>query len=151
MGKAQEYSFLTSDLPPKALALIRKHRKALEHYLTKRQPASLKLGPGHEIPLPESLARLVVQALAGAGEGRRIVLLEDTAEMTPEEAAAFLHISRPYLVKKLGAGEIPFHWVGSHRRLLVADLIAYKEQRRQRSLATLQQLREEAEELGLYE
>ena len=151
MGKSQELSFRASDLPAKALSMIRKHREELEQYLTKKQSASLKLGPGQEIPLPASLTRLVVQALASAGEGKRIVLLEETEEMTPEEAAAFLHVSRPYLVKKLEAGEIPFHWVGSHRRLLVTDVIAYKQQRRQRSLATLQQLREDAEDLGLYE
>ena len=92
-----------------------------------------------------------MQALARAGEGKRLVLLEETEEVSPEEAAAFLHVSRPYLVKKLEAGEIPFHWVGSHRRLLVAALIAYKQQRRQRSLATLQQMRDEAADLGLYE
>lgn len=151
MGKSQEFSFRASDLPPKARAVIRKHREELEHYLTKKHSASLKLGPGHEIPLPESLTRLVVQALASADAGKRIVLLEENEEMTPEEAAAFLHVSRPYLVKKLEAGDIPFHWVGSHRRLLVADVIAYKQQRRQRSLATLQELREEAGDLGLYE
>src|SRR5262249_54634667 len=136
---------------PKARAVIRKHREELERCLTKKQSASLKLGPGQEIPLPESLTRLVVHALASADAGKRLVLLEENEEMTPEAAAAFLHVSRPYLVKKLEAGEMPFHWVGSHRRLLVADVIAYKEQRRQRSLAMLQQLREDAENLGLYE
>lgn len=151
MGKSQGLSFRTSDLPPKALAGIRKHQEELETYLTKKQPVSLKLGPGHEIPLPESLALLVVQALADAGAGKRIVLLTDNEEVSPEAAAAFLHVSRPYLVKKLETGELPFHWVGSHRRLLVADLITYKQQRRDRSLATLQQLRDEAEALGLYE
>lgn len=151
MGKSQDLSFRTSDLPPKALAVIRQHQEELDQYLTKKQPASLKLGPGHEIPLPEALTRLVVQALASAGAGTRIVLLEDHEDISPEEAAAFLHVSRPYLVKQLEAGELPFHWVGSHRRLLVADLMAYKQQRRHRSLATLQQMRSEAEDLGLYE
>ena len=57
-----------------------------------------------------------------------------------------LHVSRPFLVKRLEAGEMPFHWVGAHRRLLMSDLIAYKRHRRQRSLETLQQMREEAED-----
>lgn len=151
MAKSQELSFRASDLPPKALASIRKHREELGQYLKKKQPASLKLGPGQEIPLPESLTLLVVQALSSAGEGKRVVLIEENEEVSPEDATAFLGVSRPYLVKKLEAGEIPFHWVGSHRRLLVTDLIAYKQKRRHRSLATLQQLRDEAEDLGLYE
>jgi excisionase family DNA binding protein len=151
MGKPQEFSFTANDLSPESLALIRKYREVLEKCLTKKQSASLKLGHGTEIPLPESLTILLVQALARAGEGKKIVLVEETDEVSPEEAAAFLHVSRPYLVKKLDAGEMPFHWVGSHRRMLMADLLKYKQQRRQRSLETLQHLREEAEDMGLYE
>jgi excisionase family DNA binding protein len=141
MAKSPELSFRAIDLPPKALAGIRKHREELERYLKKKRSASLKLGPDHEIPLPASLTVLVVQALASAGEGKRIVLIEENEEISPEAAAAFLGVSRPYLVKKLAAGELPFHWVGSHRRLLVSDVIKYKLRRRQRSLALLQQMR----------
>lgn len=151
MAKLQELSFRASDLPPRALAGIRKHREALERYLKKKRAASLKLGPDQEIPLPESLTVLVVQALASAGEGKRIVLSEEHEEMSPEAAAAFLGVSRPYLVKKLEAGELPFHWVGSHRRLRVADVVKYEQRRRQRSVAILQQMRDDAEDLGLYE
>ncbi len=151
MAKSQELSFRASDLPPKALAGIRKHREELERYLRKKRSASLKLGPDHEIPLPESLTVLVVQALARAGEGKRIVLIEENEEMSPAAAAAFLGVSRPYLVKKLEAGALPFHWVGSHRRMRVADVRKYQQQRRHRSLALLQQMRDDAEDLGLYE
>lgn len=151
MGKPQEVSFSVSDLPLESLALIRKHLGGLEKGRSKKPSASLKLGHGKEIPLPTSLTILVVQALSKAAEGKKIVLIEENDEVSPEEAAAFLHVSRPYLVKRLTAGEIPFHKVGSHRRLLMSDLIEYKRKRRQRSLETLQHLREEAEAIGLYE
>jgi len=49
MGKSRELSFRASDLPPKVRAVLRKHREELEQCLTKKQSASLKLGPGHEI------------------------------------------------------------------------------------------------------
>jgi excisionase family DNA binding protein len=151
MRKSQAFSFSVSDLPPESLALVRKHLHVLQESLAHKQPASLKLGQGKEIPLPESLTTLVVQVLSRAADGKTIVLVEEDAEVSPEKAAAFLHVSRPFLVKRLDAGQIPFHWVGAHRRILMSDLIKYKRQRRQRSLETLQQMREDAEDMGLYE
>jgi excisionase family DNA binding protein len=151
MQKSQEVSFSVSDLPPESLALVRKHLALLQDYLARKRPASLKLGKDKEIPLPDSLTTLVIRALCGAADGKKIVLVEEDEEVSPEKAAEVLHVSRPFLVKKLDAGEIPFHWVGSHRRLLMSDLIEYKRQRRQQSLERLQQMREEAEEMKLYE
>jgi excisionase family DNA binding protein len=151
MTKPQELSFSVSDLPPESLALVRKHLALLQEYLARKQPASLKLGKGEEIPLPESLTALVMRALSSAADGKKIVLVEEDEEVSPAKAAEMLHVSRPFLVKKLDAGEIPFHWVGSHRRMLMSDLIEYKWKRRQRSLETLQEMREEAEDMGLYE
>jgi excisionase family DNA binding protein len=150
MRKSQEVSFSVSDLPPESLALLRKHLKVLKECLTTQQPISLKL-KNKEIPLPASLTALVVQALSSAVDGKRIVLVEADEEVSPEKAAEFLHVSRPFLVKRLEVGELPFHWVGSHRRILMSDLVEYKRQRRQRSLETLQQMREDAEAMGLYE
>jgi excisionase family DNA binding protein len=151
MQKPQELSFSVSDLPPESLALVRKHLALLQEYLARKQPASLKLGKGKEIPLPESLTALVIRTLCRAADGKKIVLVEEDEEVSPEKAAEVLHVSRPFLVKQLDAGELPFHWVGSHRRILMSDLIEYKRKRRQRSLETLQQMREEAEEMELYE
>jgi len=150
MRKSQEVSFSASDLPPESLALLRKHLEVLKECLTTQQPISLKL-KNKEVPLPASLATLVVQALSSIADGKRIVLVEADEEVSPEKAAEFLHVSRPFLIKRLEAGELPFHWVGSHRRILMSDLVAYKRQRRQRSLETLQQMREDAEAMGLYE
>jgi excisionase family DNA binding protein len=106
---------------------------------------------GKEIPLPESLINLISQALTKAVDGKKIVIIEKDDEVSPEKAAEFLHISRPFLLKRLDAGEIPFHMVGSHRRILMSDLIEYKRNRKERTRELLQQMREEAEEMELYE
>lgn len=79
------------------------------------------------------------------------MIVEEDNEVSPEKAAEFLHVSRPFLVKQLDAGEIPFHMVGTHRRILMSDIIEYKRKRKERTQEILQQMREEAEELGLYE
>jgi excisionase family DNA binding protein len=141
MNQPQELSFSVSDLPPESLALVKKHLALLQEYLARKQPASLKLGKGKEIPLPESLTALVIRALLRAADGKKIVLVEEGEEVSPEKAAEVLHVSRPFLVKRLDAGELPFHGVGSHRRILMSDLIEYKRKRRQHSLETLQQMR----------
>ncbi len=151
MSNGQELSFSVSELSPESIATIRKNLDALKEYLAKGHTASIRLGKGKEILLPESLINLVFQALARAADGRKIVIVEEDDEVSPEKAAEFLHVSRPFLVKQLDAGEIPFHRVGAHRRILMSDLVAYKRKRRERSREILRQMREEAEEMGLYE
>jgi excisionase family DNA binding protein len=151
MSNGEELSFSVSELSPESIAMIRKSLDALKEYLAKGQTPSIRLEKGKEIPLPESLINLVFQALIRAADGKKIVIVEEDEEVSPEKAAEFLHVSRPFLVKKLEAGEIPFHWVGAHRRILMSDLVAYKRKRRERSQEILRQMREEAEEMGLYE
>ena len=85
----------------------------------------LELRPG---AAPEAVEAFLAQiaALVRAGNGASVVPVH--AELTTAEAAELLHISRPHLVKQLEAGAIPFHRVGTHRRLRLADVIAYREQ-----------------------
>ena len=151
MSNAQELVFSVSELSPETLATIRKNLDALKEYLAKGQSATIRVGKGKEIPLPDSLINLFSQALTKAAAGKKIVIVEEDDEVSPEKAAEFLHISRPFLVKQLDAGEIPFHWVGSHRRILMSDLVEYKRGRKERTQEILRQMREEAEEMGLYE
>ena len=151
MRNGQELSFSVSDLSPETIAAIRKNLAALKESLAQGQTAGIKLGRGKELPLPEALLELLWQAFAKAAAGKKIRLVEEDEAVSPEKAATFLGVSRPYLVKQLEAGAMPFHWVGTHRRMLMSDLVAYKRQRREHSRELLRQMREEAEELGLYE
>ena len=76
---------------------------------------------------------------------------QEDAEVSPEKAAEILRISRPTLLKKLDNGEIPFHYVGFHRRIAVADVLAYRNKQKERAQTALQQMRDEADEMGIYE
>ncbi|NOT58797.1 MAG: helix-turn-helix domain-containing protein, partial [Acidobacteria bacterium] len=78
------------------------------------------------------------------------MLIAEDEEVSPERAAELLHISRPTLLKHLDAGELPFHYVGTHRRITLADLMEYKRQRQIKGEAALQRMTELAEEMGLY-
>src|SRR5437667_10922717 len=108
MQKPQKLSFSMSDLPPESLALVKQHLALLQDYLARQQPASLTLGKGKAIPLPESLTALSIRALCSVADGKKIVLVEEDEEVAPEKAAEVLPVSRPFLVKQLDDGALPF-------------------------------------------
>ncbi|MGH9853495.1 MAG: helix-turn-helix domain-containing protein [Blastocatellia bacterium] len=142
-----------SILSPEMLKLARENSETLKQYLKDHGTASLKLGraEGKEITLPDSILRLVYEALASVASGKRLRLIEEDEEVSPEKAAEFLQVSRPHLVKLLDGGEIPFHYVGAHRRITMSDLIEYKRKRKIRSKEALQRMVEVSEEMGLYD
>ena len=80
--------------------------------------------------------------------GRAVSIVPINKELTTQEAADILNISRPYLVKLLEAGQIPFTKVGSHRRVRFSDVLAYQKQReneRKQALAEIAHISEDAE------
>jgi len=83
--------------------------------------------------------------------GQAISLVLHNRELTTQEAADILNVSRPFLVKLLEKGEIPYIKVGSHRRILFQHLMTYKQQRKVQRRQLLDQLIEMTEEAGLYE
>jgi len=82
--------------------------------------------------------------------GEPVVILPLESELTTQQAADLLGISRPHLVKLLETGELPFRRVGRHRRVRARDVMAYRERLRKARHRTLDELAREAEELGLY-
>ncbi len=138
---------------PDMLRLAKEDSDLLRQYLKTHATACLKLGgtEDKEITLPDSILRLVCEALASAASGKKLRLVEEDEEVSPEKAAAFLQVSRPYLVRLLDQGEIPFHYVGTHRRITMSELIAYRQRRKIQSKAALQRMTELSEEMGLYD
>ncbi len=110
------------------------------------------VGPqGEEIILPKSIFHVLQRIVSHMMLGRAITIVPINKELTTQEAADILNVSRPYLVKLLKDGQIPFHKVGTHRRIRFSDLMDYKRQRdaeRTRGLAELTQM---SQEFGLYD
>lgn len=101
------------------------------------------------VRIPAAALPLIVDMLAELGQGHGVGITPIHAELTTQAAADLLNVSRPFLIKLLERGELPFHRVGTHRRVRYADVIAYRarvEVKRQRALKALTA---EAQRLGL--
>lgn len=110
----------------------------------------LKVGEGDEsFILPEITTRLLMEALSQVSTGKGVGLFTLKEEMTTQEAADFLNVSRPYFVYLLEAGEIPYKKVGTKRRVRFEDIKAFKEKSFELRSKTLEKLMEQAQILNL--
>ena len=106
-------------------------------------------GDMHRVRLPTTVLKLLVNVLAEIGQGNAVSIIPIHAEVTTQEAADLLNVSRPYLVQLLEKGDIPFRRVNTHRRVRYQDVIDYKKRIDEARLAALDQLTAQAQELGM--
>jgi len=127
-------------------------RQVLELYQKIQRSRAKLVGPdGRTQNLPVSLYEFLVKLIADLCEGQSVAIVQNDAQLTTVEAARMLGVSRQFLIGQLEKDEIPFHMVGTHRRVYVRDLLAYKIQRDGKRHRILDDLtRAEAEE-GLYD
>jgi excisionase family DNA binding protein len=118
------------------------------------RPAEIAIeDAGHRMHavLPVAAVGLLQDLLREMAQGHAISLVPTHAELTTQQAADALNVSRPFLVKLLESGALPHRKVGTHRRIRFDDLMRYKHAIDAQRRETLKKLTEDSEELGLYD
>jgi len=123
----------------------------VEAFLRRQRGGGARLvGPNDEtIELPDSAYRLLKAVIYQLARDNAVSIVPVHKQLTTQQAADLLNISRPYLVRLLEGGEIPYERVGSHRRLKFGDVMAYRRRRAKAEEAALDELLELGDELGL--
>lgn len=113
------------------------------------QEFRVHLEGGTELRLPSAVKTLLIHLLTEMSKGNAVTIIPIHAVLTTQEAADFLNVSRPHLVSLLEKGEMKFHMVGTHRRIRFSDLSEYKEKHESVREAAMQELADQAQELGM--
>jgi len=101
------------------------------------------------VPLPARAIEMIVAVLHAMAERKPVSVFPHTAELTTQQAADFLNVSRPHLVSLIDKNEIAHRMVGTHRRVRVSDLLAYKQRSDEKRSAAIHEMVAEAQKLGL--
>jgi excisionase family DNA binding protein len=104
---------------------------------------------GQELELPLGVFQALRNLLGQMALGHAVQITPHHAELTTQQAADFLNVSRPYLIRQLDAGALPFHRVGTHRRIFFADLLTYQESARVIQRAAAEDLLQLSQDEGL--
>ena len=110
---------------------------------------TVRLDDGTDLVLPNLVTPLLIKILTEMAQGNAVTLVPLHAELTTQEAANLLNVSRPFLNKLLDRGELKFHKVGTHRRIRFGDLEEYRQGRELKRASDMEALAEQAQELGM--
>lgn len=152
---------LNSDFPetitptPDEAILAQESSRRLSRFVSTKRKKLLQLriqpddAPEETVSIPESAFRLLNDILTQMAKGNAVTLIPVHAELTTQQAADILNVSRPFLVEQLEKGVIPYRKVGTHRRIFFKDLMDFKEAMIRNRLKALEKLAAQAQELGM--
>ena len=131
---------------------VRASRDRLASFLVKDFPLKVRVTDSDSedaVELPAPVGEVLLQILDDMAAGRAVAVLSRDAELTTQQAADLLNVSRPFLVKLLEDGTIPCRKVGTHRRVALEDLRRYKNATDTARREVLDELSADAQELGM--
>jgi excisionase family DNA binding protein len=130
--------------------IAREVSQGLSRALKRRRSISIRLsGSENDLRLPSAAAPLLIEILDQMSKGKTVEVLATDVEISTQRAADLLHVSRPFLIELLEKKEIPFRRVGSHRRIRLGDVLAYKRRIDEQRMGALDELTQMSQELGL--
>jgi excisionase family DNA binding protein len=106
-------------------------------------------GSTPSVQVPPQVLRVLGQALGLMARHQAIMLVPEKQEFSTVEAANFLNVSRPFVIKEIEAGRIKHRLVGTHRRILFSDLMSYAKAMRTKQQEALDEMADNARKLGL--
>lgn len=140
-------------LSPKDKEMVRVAQRCIMEALDHSRAASITLmtdtGKHPTVEVPPAALKLIGQLLGSMSEGLPIVLMPAEQELTTVQAANFLNVSRPFVIKEIESGKLPHRKVGSHRRIALEDLLAYAQRMHTHQANALDRMADNARELGL--
>jgi excisionase family DNA binding protein len=117
---------------------------------TKVEFATIKVQNQDEyLHIPKKAFFLLSEIIANMADGKSVSVVANGTDLTTQEAADILNVSRPYVVKLLEEGKIPFKKAGTHRRVGLDDVLAYKKEMKRTAMESLAFLTAQAQELNL--
>ena len=150
MSALRNEQIINPPTSPEESELARTSSRLLAACIGKGKTARLRVIDGDGvIEVPVAALRMLVDILTNMAAGNALSLVPIHAELTTQQAADFLNVSRPYVVGLLERGELAHHKVGTHRRVYFRDLMAYKDAQLRKSKAALTELAKLDQELGL--
>ena len=148
MNTANEYERLADSEATQLARASAAELSQLLNEMPESDRASIKMD-GHDLILPRQALILLRDLLADMAQGNAVTVVPMHTEMTTQQAADILNVSRPHLVKLLERGELGFTRVGTHRRIRFEDLMAYKKNCREQSDRAMDELVRQAQEDNL--
>lgn len=121
------------------------------HSHTQKITVESESGKEESLLIPSVAYELLIDILSQISQGNAVTLVPVQAELSTQQAANLLNVSRPYLIKLLESNEIPYRKIGKHRRILAQDLYQYKADIDAKRSQSLDELTALTEELDLYE
>jgi excisionase family DNA binding protein len=115
----------------------------------KKEALHVRMEDGSELELPRAATAMLVSIMTEMAHGNAVTIYPVHAELTTQEAANLLNVSRPYLSKLLDSGKIPHHKVGTHRRVKFKDLESFRFAFNATRETAMQELARQAQELGM--
>ncbi len=117
---------------------------------TSPHPLALVGQDGSHVPIPFTVYELFHEIVHHLARGDSITLVPRHRELTTQQAAEVLNISRPFLIKLLDRDEMPYRWEGTHRRIALEDVLVYRDRRSAKRRRGIEHLAQKSQDLDIY-